>query len=130
MKSSAKNISLTSVDDLFKTDESRIDDQREKTIEESQESLSNEDKRLGVYFLKADEMTDKQMFSEKVIMYLWNDVFTFDKSKIFNMAYATLESILDAFAIYDIRFKVFNSELGFDNIVGSTTQSEETTDGE
>ena len=75
-------------------------------------------------------MTDKQMFSEKVIMYLWNDVFTFDKSKIFNMAYATLESILDAFAIYDIRFKVFNSELGFDNIVGSTTQSEETTDGE
>ena len=33
MKSSAKNISLTSVDDLFKTDESRIDEQREKIIE-------------------------------------------------------------------------------------------------
>ena len=30
MKSSAKNINLTSVDDLFSTEESRIDDQREK----------------------------------------------------------------------------------------------------
>ena len=33
MKSSAKNIKLTSVDDLFSTEESRADDQREKIVE-------------------------------------------------------------------------------------------------
>ncbi len=33
MKSSAKKISLTSVDDLFSTEESRADDQREKIVE-------------------------------------------------------------------------------------------------
>ena len=33
MKSSAKKISLTSVDDLFSTEESRVDEQREKIIE-------------------------------------------------------------------------------------------------
>lgn len=33
MKSSAKNINLTSVDDLFSTDESRADANREKIVE-------------------------------------------------------------------------------------------------
>lgn len=33
MKSSAKNIKLTSVDDLFSTEEGRLDDQREKVQE-------------------------------------------------------------------------------------------------
>lgn len=33
MKSSAKKISLTSVDDLFSTEESRVDEQREKIVE-------------------------------------------------------------------------------------------------
>jgi ParB family chromosome partitioning protein len=33
LKSSAKNISLTSVDDLFSTEESRIDEQREKIVD-------------------------------------------------------------------------------------------------
>ena len=33
MKSSAKNITLTSVDDLFSTDESRVDAQRERVVE-------------------------------------------------------------------------------------------------
>ena len=33
MKSSAKNVKLTSVDDLFSTEESRMDEQREKVVE-------------------------------------------------------------------------------------------------
>lgn len=33
MKSSAKNVKLASVDDLFSTEESRIDDAREKVVE-------------------------------------------------------------------------------------------------
>ena len=33
MKSSAKNVKLTSVDDLFSTEESRVDEQREKVVE-------------------------------------------------------------------------------------------------
>ena len=39
MKSSAKKISLTSVDDLFSTEESRVDDQREKIVEISLSEL-------------------------------------------------------------------------------------------
>ena len=33
MKSTAKNIKLTSIDDLFSTEESRVDENREKIIE-------------------------------------------------------------------------------------------------
>ncbi len=90
----------------------------EKIIEENLEGLISEDKRFGVYFLKCDEMQDVEMFSEKVIMYLWNDVFKFDKSKIFNTKYTTLENILDAFSDKNIKFKVFSEFLEFniDNV--------------
>ena len=41
MKSSAKKISLTSVDDLFSTEESRVDEQREKIVEIPLSELQN-----------------------------------------------------------------------------------------
>lgn len=85
-----------------------------KIIEENELTLGSEDKRLGHFFIKHSEMDDVEKFSEKVIMYLWNDVFKFDKSKIYcTKIYNTLEEVLDAFSDKEIRFKVFN--LSFNN---------------
>ena len=40
MKSSAKNISLNSYDDIFSTEETRADDKREKVMEAAKYSLA------------------------------------------------------------------------------------------
>lgn len=79
--------------------------------EERQSNLSSEDKRLGHFFVKKYEMQDVNKFSEKVLMYLWNDVFKFEKEKVFDENYKTLEELLDAFKEPSIRFKVFDNKL-------------------
>lgn len=84
-----------------------------KIAEQSEANLDNEDKRLGHFFIKENEMVDLAKFAEKIIMYLWNDVFKYEKEKVFNTEYKTLEDILDAFQNSKVRFKVFNSNLGF-----------------
>lgn len=75
-------------------------------------SLSSEDTRLGAYFVKEADLKDRKIFAEKVLMYLWNDAFKYDRDKIFKAEYKTLEELLDAFC--DSGFVVFNSQLGFD----------------
>ncbi len=94
-------------------------------IEESESNLGSEDKRLGHFFIKQSEMADVNKFSEKVIMYLWNDVFKFEKSKVFNSQYTTLEDVLDAFAGKE-RFNVFDEKLGFKNSTQSGIISQPT----
>ncbi len=71
--------------------------------------LGNEDKRLGVYFLMDNEMEDISIFAEKVLMYLWNDVFKFDREKIFDGGYTLFEDLLKDF--YKYKFDVFNDEI-------------------
>ena len=81
-------------------------------IESNNDVISNSDKRLGVYFLTDKELNDKKAFAEKVLMYLWNDVFTFDKEKIFDQKYCrTLDDLLTGFE--KDGFAVFNSSLDF-----------------
>lgn len=86
---------------------------------------SSEDKRLGEYFMKVEEFqfkndsneNEKQKliegFAEKVIMYLWNDVFKYNKDTIFNNNYNTLEEIIDAFEKENKneRFKIFKDSI-------------------
>lgn len=86
----------------------------EKIIEFGEGNLGSEDNRLGSYFVKESELKDPKVFGEKVLMYLWNDAFKFDRSKIFKTEYKTLEQLLKAFES-DIRFGVFLDTLGFDN---------------
>ncbi len=86
-------------------------------VEQSESNLSNEDKRLGHFFVKPYEMEDVNKFSEKIIMYLWNDVFKFEKDNAFNSDYKTLEDVLDAFQEPSIRFKVFADKLGFSEFI-------------
>ena len=65
----------------------------EAITENSGEVSSMEDKRLGVYFITENELKDKKLFAYKVLKYLWDDVFKFDKSA-FNGSFKTLEAVI------------------------------------
>lgn len=83
------------------------------------EVTGNEDKRLGHFFIKGEEMINKQQFSEKVIMYLWNDVFKYGDKELFK--YNTLDELLDKFEVEE--FGVFNIRFNED-IKKSETDTE------
>jgi len=70
--------------------------------------MSNADKRLGAYFIKAQDIKKgNRMFPEKVLMYLWDDVFKFEREEIFNTdKYPTLEAVVEGFVKNN--FEVFN----------------------
>lgn len=88
----------------------------EKIIDANEGNLSSEDNRLGAYFVKEDELDDIDIFSEKVLMYLWNDAFKYDRFNVFNPKYKTLESLIEGFRTE--KFDVFNSKFGFENGIG------------
>ena len=61
---------------------------------------SMEDKRLGCWFVKAeDNKISKDKFAEKVLKYLWDDAFKFSREEIFDIKdkTASLESIVSSF---------------------------------
>ncbi|WP_310602977.1 McrB family protein [Anaerosporobacter sp.] len=80
-------------------------------------SSSSEDKRLGAFFVSQNdiELLDRNgvleynpAFAEKVLMYLWNDVFKYSRNSIFKSEFNTLESLTEAFETE--YFEVFNIE--------------------
>ncbi len=68
-------------------------------IAQNNEGLSSmEDKRFGVYFVNVDDLKSKENFAHKVIKYLWDDVFKFDRNIIFDTTkFNTLESVVKNF---------------------------------
>lgn len=88
-------------------------------IDINEGNISSEDNRLGAYFIKEDDLKDRKTFAEKVLMYLWNDAFKYDRDKIFKAEYKTLEKLLDAFC--ENGFAVFSPQLGFDETLDRTT---------
>lgn len=93
---------------------------------------SSEDKRLGAYFVSADDLrfaeemenaTEKEKievmhknarFAEKVLKYLWDDAFKFSHADTFDTRkYRSLEMVIDAFNFTNgnDRFKVFHENL-------------------
>ena len=84
-----------------------------KIIENSENMFSNEDKRLGSYFVRPQDLKNTQLFAEKVLMYLWNDVFRYNRSEVFKTdKYKILEELIEGF--YKVGFGVFKNSLGFD----------------
>ena len=81
-------------------------------IEVSTENLSNEDNRLGAYFVKASELKDADKFGEKVLMYLWNDAFKYDHEKVFKPEYHTLDELIDGFKA--VGFDIFVDKDAFE----------------
>ncbi len=67
-------------------------------IAQNNEGLSSmEDKRFGVYFVNIDDLKSKKNFAHKVIKYLWDDVFKFDRNIIFDTKFNTLEAVVKNF---------------------------------
>lgn len=55
----------------------------EEIIRYNEETGSSEDKRLGAYFARLNELS-KDKFPEKVLKYLWDDAFKMDRYAYFN----------------------------------------------
>ena len=66
---------------------------------------SSEDKRLGTHFIKPSDLVYKagdirqnSMFAEKVLKYLWDDAFKFNKDELFDISkVVSLEDVIDEF---------------------------------
>lgn len=79
-------------------------------LSENSDLTSTEDKRIGAYFVKRKdiELIDGEYnpaFAEKVLMYLWNDVFKFSRDTVFNEKYNALDNLIKGFE--SERFNVF-----------------------
>ena len=77
-------------------------------LQSNKNTLSSEDKRLGAYFVKPHELTIQDgscLFAEKVIKYLWDDVFKFKKSELFRDDLDSLDQVLNEFK--NEKFNIF-----------------------
>lgn len=87
---------------------------------------SSEDKRLGKYFVKDSDLEDDQTnnqrrkFAEKVIKYLWDDAFKFNRDLLFENELTSLEDIVNQFIEKEgiDRFSIFTSNI-FDKLTES-----------
>lgn len=73
-------------------------------LEDSSSTLSSEDKRLGAYFIDEEDLSSPKSFAEKVLMYLWDDVFKFSREDYFN------KDSVDQFCLESFIKKFENSE--------------------
>ncbi|WRD71526.1 McrB family protein [Helicobacter pylori] len=70
----------------------------EKIAQNNDGLSSMEDKRFGVYFVNIDDLKSKENFAHKVIKYLWDNVFKFDRNIIFDTTkFNTLEAVVKNF---------------------------------
>ena len=106
-----------------------------RILEYGEGNLSSEDNRLGAYFVKANELNDSSVFAEKVLMYLWNDAFKYDREKVFKNQYKSLEQLIDgfeenAFDIFVDSFEFDNSEINNDEVNNADTNDNDTDNAE
>ena len=73
--------------------------------------IISEDKQLGPYFIKKDDLNDISKFSYKVFLYLWDDVFKMDRYRIFNIE---LRSFSQLIKLYKTNPQAIFSELFID----------------
>lgn len=77
--------------------------------EECEELLIAEDKQLGPYFAKASEINDASKFANKVLGYLWDDVFKMDRYRLFKTNIRSFSQLLTQFRSGGFE-RVFNAE--------------------
>lgn len=81
---------------------------------------SMEDKRLGCWFIKAENgVIDEKKFANKVLKYLWDDAFKFYHQEIFESDIKNFEELQKRFA--EKGFDVFSENCGLKDFL-STTQ--------
>lgn len=96
----------------------------QKITELGENNLSNEDNRLGAYFVREADLNDAERFGEKILMYLWNDAFKFDHDKVFKAEYRTLDELIAGFI--RVGFAVFSDDIVFETIAEETDDIVET----
>ena len=69
----------------------------EAVVDSNSDMVSSEDKRLGAYFVKKEELTSEK-FPEKVLKYLWDDAFKMNRDYIFNDNLKTLEQVIEVYS--------------------------------
>jgi 5-methylcytosine-specific restriction enzyme B len=99
----------------------------DKLIPSLNASITNsEDKKIGLYFIDSKDLINPELessdeeksrksraFAEKVIMYLWNDVFKYDRDEIFEKT--SLDEVVEDFI--EIGVEIFkNPQVIFQNI--------------
>ena len=86
---------------------------------------STEDKRLGVWFVSnVGGIIDDKVFAEKVLKFLWDDVFKFKRPQIFADGIDTLEKLINSFekpSEGKERFDVFKNKANLVAFVASPT---------
>ena len=86
---------------------------------------STEDKRLGVWFVSnVGGIIDDKVFAEKVLKFLWDDVFKFKRPQIFADGIDTLEKLINFFekpSEGKERFDVFKDKSNLVAFVASPT---------
>ena len=86
---------------------------------------STEDKRLGVWFVSnVGGFIDDKVFAEKVLKFLWDDVFKFKRPQIFAKDVDTLEKLINFFdnpPEGKERFDVFDGKADLKAFVASPT---------
>lgn len=104
-------------------------------LETSNQTLSSEDKRMGAYFISSkilnkeyiqelpsdDELLNEfneknKRFAEKILKYLWDDAFKFNRGTLFNInEFASLEAIIKHFTDNQNsgkqRFAIFTNDI-------------------
>lgn len=81
---------------------------------------SMEDKRLGCWFIKAENgVIDEKKFANKVLKYLWDDAFKFCHQEIFESDIKNFEELQKRF--FEKGFDVFSENCRLNNFL-STTQ--------
>lgn len=86
---------------------------------------STEDKRLGVWFVSNENgKIEEKVFAEKVLKYLWDDVFKFKRPQVFAEGIDTLEKLINFFENPPEgkeRFDVFKDKANLVAFVASPT---------
>ena len=87
-------------------------------LEKSETLSSSEDKRLGTHFVEENDLiyssaSENRLFAEKVIKYLWDDVFKYDRGSLFDTQYKSLENVINDFINNQRleRFKIFKDDI-------------------
>lgn len=70
--------------------------------------INGEDKQLGKYFVKDEELKNKKKFAYKVLMYLWDDVVKVNRNILFDTEnYSTLDEVIEGFLNKNVGIKIF-----------------------
>ncbi len=66
-------------------------------MDSNSDMVSSEDKRLGAYFVRKDELSSDR-FPEKALKYLWDDAFKMNRDYVFSSEMKTLEQVIEVYS--------------------------------